>query len=109
MARLSRPVTTMICSIPEATASSTPYWMIGLSTRGSISLGWALVAGRKRVPTPAAGMTAFATRLVTAPVLPQPTSPAPPRPQRSLAAAGQVAQVGGVADHHQRGDQGEAY
>jgi hypothetical protein len=28
---------------------------------GSISLGWALVAGKKRVPKPAAGMTAFVT------------------------------------------------
>jgi len=26
---------------------------------GSISLGWALVAGRNRVPNPAAGKTAF--------------------------------------------------
>src|SRR6266851_9808635 len=33
--------------------------MIGLSTRGSISLGWAFVAGRKRVPRPAAGKTAL--------------------------------------------------
>jgi hypothetical protein len=28
---------------------------------GNISLGWALVAGRKRVPSPAAGKTAFRT------------------------------------------------
>src|ERR1700733_917567 len=35
--------------------------MIGLSTIGSISLGWALVAGRKRVPSPAAGNTALRT------------------------------------------------
>src|SRR5207244_1088399 len=54
MARLLRPVTRMISSRPEATASSTTYWMVGLSTRGSISLGCALVAGRKRVPSPAA-------------------------------------------------------
>ena len=53
----------MICSIPAATASSTPYWMIGLSTSGSISLGCALVAGRKRVPQPAAGKTALRTRI----------------------------------------------
>jgi hypothetical protein len=33
--------------------------MMGLSTRGSISLGWAFVAGRKRVPRPAAGKMAF--------------------------------------------------
>src|SRR5262249_9026544 len=42
-------------------ASSTPYWMMGLSTIGSISLGCALVAGRKRVPSPAAGNTALRT------------------------------------------------
>jgi hypothetical protein len=47
--------------IPARTASSTTYWMAGLSTMGSISLGWALVAGRNRVPRPAAGMTAFLT------------------------------------------------
>src|SRR5713226_6743829 len=64
MARLSRPVTTMIWSMPEATASSTPYWMMGLSTTGSISLGWALVAGRNRVPRPAAGKTAFRMLLI---------------------------------------------
>src|SRR5215469_10697874 len=51
----------MIWSQPAASASSTPYWMMGLSTRGSISLGWALVAGRKRVPSPAAGKTALRT------------------------------------------------
>src|SRR5579875_594861 len=47
--------------MPECRASSTPYWIIGLSTIGSISLGWALVAGRKRVPRPAAGNTALRT------------------------------------------------
>ena len=61
MARLLRPVTRMISDRPEATASSTTYWMVGLSTIGSISLGWALVAGRKRVPRPAAGNTALRT------------------------------------------------
>src|SRR5580693_8764078 len=35
--------------------------MMGLSTSGSISFGWALVAGRKRVPRPAAGKTALRT------------------------------------------------
>src|SRR6185437_9636804 len=35
--------------------------MIGLSTRGSISLGCAFVAGRNRVPRPAAGKTALRT------------------------------------------------
>ncbi len=35
--------------------------MVGLSTIGSISLAIALVAGKKRVPKPAAGITAFLT------------------------------------------------
>src|SRR5208337_1494113 len=35
--------------------------MIGLSTSGIISLGCALVAGRKRVPSPAAGKTTLQT------------------------------------------------
>src|SRR6516225_9525763 len=35
--------------------------MIGLSTMGSISLGCAFVAGRNRVPRPAAGKTALRT------------------------------------------------
>src|SRR5215469_8794243 len=61
MARLLRPVTRMISSSPELTASSTTYWMIGLSTSGSISLGCAFVAGRKRVPRPAAGKIALRT------------------------------------------------
>src|SRR5262249_11153022 len=39
--------------------------MIGLSTSGSISLGCALVAGRNRVPRPAAGETAL-RRVATA-------------------------------------------
>src|SRR5207249_4311034 len=51
----------MISCSPEATASSTTYWMVGLSTSGSISLGWALVTGRKRVPRPAAGKMARRT------------------------------------------------
>src|SRR3954453_5443270 len=46
---------------PARTASSTTYWIAGLSTTGSISFGVALVAGRKRVPSPAAGMTALVT------------------------------------------------
>src|SRR5438034_1569188 len=53
----------MTCSIPALTASSTAYWMTGLSTSGSISLGCAFVAGRKRVPPPAAGKTALRTRI----------------------------------------------
>src|SRR5438874_7132148 len=48
-------------SRPEAIASSTPYWMVGLSTSGSISLGCALVTGRNLVPSPAAGKIALRT------------------------------------------------
>src|SRR6185312_4528290 len=59
IARLPRPVMKMRSVIPAATASSTAYWMSGLSTIGSISFGEALVAGRKRVPSPATGNTAF--------------------------------------------------
>src|SRR3954468_13330668 len=59
--RLLRPVMTSTSDRPAATASSTTYWMAGRSTTGSISLGCALVAGRKRVPRPAAGMTALVT------------------------------------------------
>src|SRR5207245_9227485 len=44
---------------PEAATSSTAYCTSGLSTMGSISLGCAFVAGRKRVPSPATGKTAF--------------------------------------------------
>src|SRR5581483_8449460 len=65
IAFLPRPVTRMMLSRPEATASSTPYWMIGLSTSGSISFGCAFVAGRKRVPRPAAGNTALRTDRLT--------------------------------------------
>src|SRR5206468_12708096 len=59
MARLPPPVTMITCSIPLAIASSTPYWIVGLSTSGSISFGCALVTGRKRVPRPAAGKIAL--------------------------------------------------
>src|SRR5690606_24571148 len=62
IARLPRPVMISSVSRPAATASSTMYWMIGRSTIGSISLGCAFVAGKKRVPRPAAGMTPLRTR-----------------------------------------------
>src|SRR3954471_10166957 len=64
MARLWRPVTIRTSSSPAAAASSTTYWMAGLSTTGSISFGVALVAGRKRVPSPATGTTALVTGAV---------------------------------------------
>src|SRR3569623_345480 len=56
---LPRPVTNTICSIPASRASSTAYWISGRAMIGSISFGIALVAGRKRVPSPATGNTAF--------------------------------------------------
>ena len=59
MMPLPRPVMMRISSMPAATASSTMYWMAGLSTMGSISLGMAFVAGSTRVPRPAAGTTAL--------------------------------------------------
>ena len=59
--RFDFPVTTRMSSIPDLRASSTINWMVGLSTIGNISLAKALVAGRKRVPSPAAGITAFLT------------------------------------------------
>src|ERR1700693_6589400 len=61
MARLPPPVTRITCSIPLAMASSTPYLIVGLSTSGSISFGWAFVTGRNRVPRPAAGNIALRT------------------------------------------------
>src|SRR5688572_2782509 len=63
MARLPRPVMKMRSVMPAATASSAAYWMSGRSTIGNISLGEALVAGRKRVPSPATGNTALVTRV----------------------------------------------
>src|ERR1700679_2451684 len=49
----------MKCSMPASLASSTTYWISGLSTMVSISFGIALVAGRTRVPRPATGKTAL--------------------------------------------------
>src|SRR5205814_7894322 len=61
IARLLRPVTNIIWVIPAAAASSTAYWISGLSTIGSISFGLAFVTGRKRLPSPATGNTALVT------------------------------------------------
>src|SRR5579883_1053976 len=58
MARLEAPVINTRRVAPAARASSTAYWIRGLSTTGSISFGLALVAGRNRVPRPATGKTA---------------------------------------------------
>src|SRR5471032_3051760 len=69
MARLLRPVMKIISVMPAATASSTAYWISGLSTMGSISFGCALVAGRKRLPRPATGKTAFLIWLMAGSVI----------------------------------------
>ena len=58
MARFELPVMNTSVSAPADSASSTAYWMSGLSTIGSISFGLALVTGRNRVPRPATGNTA---------------------------------------------------
>src|SRR2546421_546057 len=67
MARLLRPVTKIISVMPAAAASSSAYWMSGLSTTGIISFGLALVTGRKRLPKPATGNTAFLSLAISAP------------------------------------------
>src|SRR6266540_5011316 len=61
MERLPRPVMMRMSVSAARTASSTTYWMAGLSTTGSISFGCDFVAGRNLVPRPAAGITAFLT------------------------------------------------
>jgi hypothetical protein len=56
---LPRPVTIAIVLSPASIASSTPYCKSGLVNTGNISLGMALVAGKNRVPYPAAGNKHF--------------------------------------------------
>jgi hypothetical protein len=58
MALFVAPVMKTSRVAPASIASSTAYWISGLSTMGNISFGLALVAGRKRVPRPATGKTA---------------------------------------------------
>src|SRR4029077_10010984 len=90
MARLEAPVMNTRRRAPAASASSTAYWISGLSTTGSISLGLALVAGRKRVPRPATGNTAVritgleACVIAYSPRLPRPSG----RPHRMLGTLG---------------------
>ena len=49
--------------IPASRASSIAYWISGRSTSVSTSFGTDFVAGKKRVPIPATGNTAFVTLL----------------------------------------------
>src|SRR5262245_40211788 len=51
-------------SAPASSASSTAYWINGLSTIGSISFGEAFVAGRKRVPRPSTRNTTVRIRAI---------------------------------------------
>src|SRR5258708_33438005 len=62
---LLRPVMNTNSCAPALIASCTAYWISGLSTTGSISLGMALVAGRNRVPSPPTGKMALRTRALT--------------------------------------------
>src|SRR5262245_32715165 len=55
------PVTKSTWVIPACAISSTTYCTVGLRPTGSISLGWDFVAGRRRVPAPATGITALRT------------------------------------------------
>src|SRR5699024_6586459 len=64
IASLPRPVTMRTSVRPAATASSTTYWIAGVSTTGSISWGTSFVAGRTRVPRPATGMTTLRILLI---------------------------------------------
>jgi hypothetical protein len=59
--RLRRPVMSKIWRMSAAASSSTTYCKTGLRPNGSISLGWALVKGKRREPMPATGTTAFRT------------------------------------------------
>src|SRR5919197_272682 len=70
IAPLFAAVTRITWSSPEATASSMPYWIKGLSTTLSISFGCAFVAGSMRVPNPAAGNTALRTGCRRSPCTP---------------------------------------
>src|SRR5258708_26758528 len=61
MAEWPPPVIMTTCSRLEAIASSTAYWMVGLSSSGRTYFDWALVTGRNRVASPAPGKMARRT------------------------------------------------
>src|SRR6516164_7794550 len=97
MARLEAPVMNTSRCAPAASASSTAYWMSGLSTTGSISLGLALVAGRKRVPRPATGNTAVRITDLDVDLIaisPCPQLPSSRGPYRALGALRPLEDVG---------------
>src|SRR5690348_4711542 len=80
-------------SAPASTASSTAYWIRGRSSTGSISLATTLVAGRKRVPSPATGNTTLRNRATSSP-LPLGTEP--------INLGCRVASVATLQGHHVR-------
>src|SRR5438105_12086245 len=91
---------------PACTASSTTYWIAGRSTTGSISLGELFVAGKKRVPRPAAGVTALRTGCTGAPSAARIRGrlSGRRRAEVDLLASQQPSNVTEVADDHQYGD-----
>src|SRR5690349_13727283 len=100
METLLRPVIISTSCRPAATASSTTYWMAGLSTTGSISLGELFVAGRNRVPRPAAGITALRTLVIRV------SSRAAAGAEIDLLPPEQPADVRSVANHDEQCDSG---
>src|SRR3989304_4594342 len=92
--------------MPAARASSTPCWMSGLSTGGSISLGDAFVARRNTVAEPPARKTAPRNPppAETPPPTPPPPVP-PPFPFPSLPEpAEELRHHGPVAGPRHRGE-----
>src|SRR6478609_818126 len=61
MARLSSFTTSSTSVMPFSAASATTYSRAGVVTIGASSFGSVLVNGRKRVPRPAAGISALHT------------------------------------------------
>ena len=62
------PTTNNISSIPDSTASSTRYCIIGLSKIVNMHFGKLLHAGKNLVANPATGITAFFTLIVIFPL-----------------------------------------
>jgi hypothetical protein len=58
---LPGPTTRTTRSMPDSVISVTTISITGVSTTGMSSFGTARLMGRKRVPSPAAGMTPYLT------------------------------------------------
>ena len=63
MSSFSRLITMATLVSPAVTSSSRAKWIAGRLPTGSSSLGTTKVTGRILAPCPAAGMTAFLTRI----------------------------------------------